>query len=466
MKSRLPPSREPGAADSKGGREPDSNENRRTSALSSTTTPTPRPAAPSLRGIIPSPRPSASPSRPGTTVPTPIPSAKGSIRPSWPGGVTRNVPWSWFDEPESDPFRPEPIPGLLLGGNIRLESLLRTGGMAEIWTATHLDLNKKVAVKLSSPLSKHVNLAHARFEREASVAACIQSPYVALVLGSGVDRGLPYMVMELLHGVDLNTHLRSLPHGIMPIGHTARILNAVGEALAQAHKAGILHRDIKPENIFLDRGPEGEIPKLLDFGIAKPITDHSDDSAERKGSLAGTPAYMSPEQARGAHDIDHRSDLWSLAVVAYRAVTGKKPFVTASYGEMLDRIANDPIPKPSSLNPALPESVDRFFERALARDPSARFESAEELTKAFSELADHIERQTAQEHIETQTPSPISPPIESAPITTAPSSELLPQHLSRYTRKRLTQAQKIALTAVVFTILIVLIATAVFLMRR
>lgn len=462
MKAHFPSSGEPGAARNKDGPEPEPAANRKGSGQSSESTPTPRPPSHSLRGI-PTPKPSSASSIPGFAGPTPIPSAKGSIRPSWPGGVTRNVPWSWFDEPESDPFRPEPIPGLLLGGNIRLEALLRTGGMAEIWVASHLDLNRKVALKLTSPLSKHVNLAHKRFEREASVAACIQSPYVAEVLGSGVDRGLPYMVMELLEGSDLNARLRSLPNGIMPIHEVAHILEAVGEALDQAHKAGILHRDIKPENIFLAKTNAGEIPKLLDFGIAKPITnaDDPDDPSERKSTLAGTPAYMSPEQARGFSHIDHRSDLWSLAVVAYRALTGKKPFISASYAEMLERIASDPIPPPSSLNPALPQSIDRFFEKALARDPQARFSSAAEMTKAFSELAEQIQKQWS-----SQSPPRKSIPEELGPITIAPSSELLPQHLSRYTRKGLTRPQKIAAAAVVFTILIVLTALILFLSRR
>lgn len=415
---------------------------------------TPRPSSTS-------PRSPAKPSSPGFAGPTPIPSAKGSIRPSWPGGVARQVPWSWFDEPESDPFRPEPIPGLVLGGHIRLESLLRTGGMAAIWIATHLDLNRKVAVKLTSPLSKHVNQAHERFEREASVAACIQSPYVVEVLGSGVDRGMPYIIMELLEGSDLGARLRTLPNGIMPAADTARIISAIASALDQAHKAGILHRDIKPENIFLAKTPAGEVPKLLDFGIAKPITlaDEDDNAGPRKSSLAGTPAYMSPEQARGLPHIDHRSDLWSLAVVAYRAVTGKKPFVSASYAEMLEHIVNDPIPPPSSLNPALSEAVDRFFERALARDPNDRFPSAGEMAAAFAALAEQIQK-------ESKPISRKSNSEELPPITTAPSSELLPQHLSRYARKRWSRAQRIALAAVIFTILIVLAALFVAVPRR
>src|SRR5262249_48051308 len=152
-----------------------------------------------------------------------------------------------------------------------------------------------------------------------------------------------------------------------------------------AHAAGVVHRDLKPANIFLARTGSEEIVKVLDFGVAAFEAD-----VGRQGgtfAIAGTPQYMSPEQTRG-RAVDARSDLWSLAIVAYQALTGKLPFVASSVRDLVIAISADVIARPSSLVPALGPRVDQFFMRALARDPGDRFQSARDIAAAFAALAE------------------------------------------------------------------------------
>jgi class 3 adenylate cyclase len=237
------------------------------------------------------------------------------------------------------------------------------------------------ADNLSSPS------ARSRFEREAMAIAALQSPHVVQIYDYGVDDGAPYIVMELLDGEDLQSRLGRV--GRMPLPTVASMLTQAAKALGAAHQAGIVHRDIKPANIFLSRHDADEVVKVLDFGVAAMVSGmaSSDLHVTRAGGVVGTPHYMSPEQVRGSKAVDYRADLWSLGVVAYRALTGRLPFDAEAFGELLIQICTDPIPPPSKVLPELGPEVDRFFEQAMARDPARRFGSAKEMAAALSQLA-------------------------------------------------------------------------------
>jgi eukaryotic-like serine/threonine-protein kinase len=278
-----------------------------------------------------------------------------------------------------------PTRGSEFAQKYRLDRHLAHGGMGAVWVARHLKLDSLVAIKLMSPECLASPALRARFEREAKAAAQLRSPHVVQIHDYGVEDGIPYIVMELLEGEDLGARLKRVRRLAMPAAAT--ILTQAAKALHRAHEMGIVHRDLKPTNVFVARADDDEIVKLLDFGIAKAMaSDGSGDESTATGAVLGSPNYMSPEQARGLKEVDHRSDLWSLSVILYRMLTGEVPFRGAGTGDLIVRICTDPIAAPSSIVADLPPSVDSFFLRALARDPEKRFQSARELAVTFANL--------------------------------------------------------------------------------
>jgi serine/threonine protein kinase len=245
-----------------------------------------------------------------------------------------------------------------------------------------------VAIKFVDPEYAQSREARSRFVTEARAAATIQSKHAVQIYDHGMtDDGRPYIVMELLLGEPLDKRIDRLRHISLP--ETARVLSQVCRALQRAHDAGIIHRDLKPENIFLVRSldDDDEVAKVLDFGIAKikaPPGEQPATSSTKTGAVLGTPYYMSPEQARGLRNIDHRTDLWSLGVIAYKCVTGILPFEGESVGDLLVKICTGPVPTPSLTLPGLPPSFDTWFSRALEREPERRFSRASELAEALA----------------------------------------------------------------------------------
>jgi serine/threonine-protein kinase len=274
------------------------------------------------------------------------------------------------------------VEGDLVASRFRLIRELGRGGMGAVWLGHHVALDIPCAIKFIVDEAAQDAQMRARFEREARSAARLQSPHVVQILDHGVWEDKPFIVMELLHGEDLAARLRRVER-LRP-AETVRILEQVARALSKAHAAGIVHRDLKPENIFLARDDDRELAKVLDFGIAK--TNHLDAAGTKTntGALLGTPSYMSPEQADGTRPIDHRSDLWSLAVVAFECLTGRVPFKSDALGDLLMRIMSRPIPTLTSFAPDLPPALDAWWERAAARPPDERFQSAKELCEALA----------------------------------------------------------------------------------
>jgi len=262
---------------------------------------------------------------------------------------------------------------------VRLLRPLGAGGMGSVWVAEHLALQTHVVVKfMSTELARDKSNVE-RFAREAAAASQVKSPHVVQMFDHGVTQdGVPFIVMELLEGHDVMFHLKQ--RGRFLPQEVATIVVQTCKALSKAHEKGIIHRDVKPENIFALEGDELFV-KLLDFGIAKASGALSSHTGT--GAMIGTPFYMSPEQIVGAHGLDYRADLWSLAIVAFELLTGKKPFEADTIGGLAVQIHNPATPRPSQFANDLPLAVDAWFMRACARSADERFQSAKEMAQAF-----------------------------------------------------------------------------------
>jgi hypothetical protein len=278
----------------------------------------------------------------------------------------------------------EPVqPGRVLADRYRLEERLGEGGMGAIWRAEHLVLAAPVAVKILERDVVDSEEAVARFLREAKAAASLRSPHVVQILDYGVEDGVPFIVMELLEGETLRDRIKRLST-LEPV-EMVRIVAEVARAITRAHEAGIVHRDLKPENIFLVPNEDSEIAKVLDFGVAKvEASTLADGTNTRTGSILGTPFYMSPEQAQGNKEVDYRSDLWSLGVIAFECLTGKRPFNSDALGDLVLQICVRDIAIPSELA-TVPAGFDEWFARATARPPEDRFQSAREMVESLRE---------------------------------------------------------------------------------
>jgi eukaryotic-like serine/threonine-protein kinase len=274
------------------------------------------------------------------------------------------------------------LPGSIISGRFRLHRLLGRGGMATVWQAFHLNLNIDVAIKFLEPRWSGSEEVRSRFAQEATAIAKVRSPHVVHVLDYGfTEQGRLFIVMELLEGEDLGQRLaRSQRLGLE---ETAALVSQACRGLAKAHAANIIHRDIKPENLFVVSDEEGFWIKLLDFGVAKALgwgdAVHQTDT----GQIVGTPLYMSPEQALG-RPIDARCDLYSLATVAYRCLTGRPPFVAKHLGELMLALNAAMPPLASSFDSSLPRSIDEWFASMFAKDPDARCgQSARDVATSF-----------------------------------------------------------------------------------
>ncbi|HEU4405379.1 MAG TPA: protein kinase [Polyangiaceae bacterium] len=277
--------------------------------------------------------------------------------------------------------------GLLIADRFLIQSLLGKGGMGSVWLAHHTQLDVPCAVKfIEGPSALDADLRR-RFTQEAKAAALLRSPHVVQIFDAGTWEGRPYLAMELLEGEELSKRLDRV--GRLGLGECLAVAEQVARALAKAHAAGVVHRDLKPDNIFLVRDDEGrELVKILDFGIAKRtnvnLESLSKNASTKHGAFLGTPYYMSPEQTRDSRSVDFRADLWSLGVIVFECLTGRRPFQSEVLTDLLLKIGVDPLPVPSELAPDLPPAFDAWWQRAAERDPDKRFASAREMVDALS----------------------------------------------------------------------------------
>jgi serine/threonine-protein kinase len=252
------------------------------------------------------------------------------------------------------------------------------GGMASVYEAMHVDLGRRVAVKVMLPEVAAEARSVARFVREAKMASCVRHPHVVEIFDFGTADGVPFIVMELLEGETLGARLgRSKP---LRIEEAIAVFLPIAAAVAHAHSLGVVHRDLKPANVFLTAGVGGlPWPKVLDFGISK-RTDSAMHASWREGitsaeSVVGTLAYMAPEQIRESRSATEQSDQYALAVILHECIVGRLPFLGTSPYELMHNILNASLRAPSSFNPALSKELDEIMSRALQRDPSKRFPS-------------------------------------------------------------------------------------------
>ena len=284
-------------------------------------------------------------------------------------------------------------------GSYRLGELLGSGGMGEVYKATHTMLARPAAVKLIRPEAlgagdgEAAQLAMRRFTREAEAAANLRSPHTVEVYDFGVteDQRL-YFVMEMLEGLDLETLVRE--HGALPAGRVVHIVRQVCESLEEAHARGLVHRDIKPANIHVGRvGLRYDFVKVLDFGLVKEVKRPSaaESLLTAEGLALGTPSYMSPELALG-EDVDGRADIYALGCVAYYLLTGHLVFESDNPMRIMVRhIDEKPVPPSTRTDRPIPPSLDDAVLGCLAKEPAARTPSAAALAAALARAASDTE---------------------------------------------------------------------------
>jgi serine/threonine protein kinase len=282
---------------------------------------------------------------------------------------------------------PEARLGEIVGGKYRVQRFLAAGGMGVVYEAQHLLLGRRFAIKFLRPELVKKRESLARFQREAQAAGALESDNVAAVLDFGiVPDGSPYLVMEYLLGENLERLLAR--EGTLPLERASELVLQASRGVQCAHAAGIVHRDLKPQNLFTCRREDGtELVKVLDFGVAKLGTFDDANSATRTGSVLGTPAYMSPEQARGEKSIDHRADVYALGAILYELVSGQRPHPGDSPNAVLHHIATQPPVPLAAARPELPTALLDVVARALAAEPDQRFSSVEGFAQALAPFA-------------------------------------------------------------------------------
>jgi serine/threonine protein kinase len=305
-------------------------------------------------------------------------------------GAPAADPASAASSPTLGPCARSPHAGGVVGGRYELVRLIGQGSMGAVWLANHITLGERVALKMMAPTVdtgavEDASTSAARFRFEAQIAARLsrKTRHVVRVTDHGQEGPLPYLVMELLEGQTLEKAL--LCHGPMGVAEVSGVVTQIARGLEAAHSEGILHRDLKPANVFLADSGEGRpVVKLLDFGVARGHFSQRVGApfATAKGLVMGTPGYMSPEQA-AASEIDVRSDLWSLAAIAYEALTCELPVAGRDAEHLLSNLRACRTVPIRERRPDLPESLEHFFQRAFAPRIEDRHSTCAELANAF-----------------------------------------------------------------------------------
>ncbi|MEM7561368.1 MAG: serine/threonine-protein kinase, partial [Planctomycetota bacterium] len=280
-----------------------------------------------------------------------------------------------------------------------VERVLGSGGMGIVLKGYDTDLHRVVAIKVLAPHLAHRGTARARFAREAQAAAAVMHPNVIQIHNVESESKVPYLVMQYVPGESLQRRVDY--HGPLPVLDSMRIGLQVAAGLSAAHAQGLVHRDVKPANILLEESVERVL--LSDFGLARAVDDAS---LTKTGIVAGTPFYMSPEQAFG-QGIDHRSDLFSLGSVLYFILAGRPPFRASGAMAVLHRICQTPHRPIQDINPEVPGELADLIDRCLEKDPQKRFQSADQLHSRLTELLAAFQA--------GQLSLPIAPPVQEFP---------------------------------------------------
>jgi serine/threonine-protein kinase len=273
------------------------------------------------------------------------------------------------------------VAGQVIEGKYRIVRVLGVGGMGAVYEGENVRIHRKVAIKvLHAQVASKADIVQ-RFEREAQAAGRIGSEHIVEVLDLGnLPSGERFMVMEYLDGEPLTNRIKA--RGRLTAHEAAPLLRQLLEGLAAAHAAGIIHRDLKPDNVYIVKKGGQDFVKILDFGVSKFSGTDSEFSMTRTGAVMGTPYYMSPEQARG-QKIDARSDLYSIGVVAYQAVTGKVPFNAETFNELIFKIALETPEPVEACVPGFDAGFSAIVRKAMAREPDQRFSTAYEFAQAI-----------------------------------------------------------------------------------
>jgi serine/threonine protein kinase len=284
------------------------------------------------------------------------------------------------------PQASDDAPELLLDKRYRIIRLLGEGGMGSVHLAEHVGLKTRVAVKFL-----HIELAGQgeairRFEQEARIAASIRHNNIIQVFDVGFsERGDPFLVMEYLEGESLGGLMKRT--GPMDLGAACGVVEPVLLALQAANRKGIIHRDLKPENVFLAHQPdEGPVVKIIDFGLSKITTNAQELSRTQTGSVLGTPAYMSPEQAAGSTSLDHRTDLYSVGTMLYEMLAGALPYFGNNFNEFFAKLLTEEPRAPRDVYPAFPIEAEPLVRKAICKNPNDRFQTATEMLEALAML--------------------------------------------------------------------------------
>ena len=267
-----------------------------------------------------------------------------------------------------------------LGSTYQLDRELGGGGMSRVFVADERRLNRKVVIKVLSP-ELAAGVSAERFEREIQLAASLQQANIVPILAAGDTEGLPFYTMPFVEGQSIRSRLSAT--GSLPVPEVVGILRDVAKALSYAHERGVVHRDIKPDNVLLSGGTA----VVTDFGIAKAISaaraPGDGATLTQLGTSIGTPAYMSPEQAAGDPNVDHRADIYSLGCMAFEMLTGQTPFHGRTPARMLAAHMTEPPPSITQLRPDAPPALASLVERCLAKDPVDRPQSGTEMAQAL-----------------------------------------------------------------------------------
>ncbi|MDB4931785.1 MAG: putative serine/threonine-protein kinase pknH, partial [Myxococcaceae bacterium] len=302
-----------------------------------------------------------------------------------------------------DPLKP----GAMFG-RYAIVRRIGKGGMGAVYEATHVDLQKRVALKTLHPEYARDPAIRARFLQEGKAASRLRHPHVVDVSDFGLQDGNAYLVMEYLEGEGLDALLER--EGALEVTAIAEILLPICSAVSAAHGVGIVHRDLKPENIFLARNALGQtLPKVLDFGISKLDDPAAGFARTGSSALLGTPYYMSPEQAQGANRVDARSDQYALGVILYECATGQKPFDAEALFALLKRVVEGDAPAPRSLRAELPAAFERMIVRAMRVEPGDRFSSVEALAAELVTFAGAPARTTWEPLLARASAPPAAP---------------------------------------------------------